>query len=147
MTSVPPLDIKNGGFSITSCPILRIKSAASIARCTKSPADSAAQPIKSGCLSSTTPLPNWVVTKGIPVLSMNSVNIFDVIFRLPPAPIIMIGDLAAWIFCSARSIAFSSAIGRRTTEAGIGRSSVCSSAMSSGSSICTAPGFSSSAIR
>ncbi|NCX86853.1 MAG: hypothetical protein EBX05_08715 [Rhodobacteraceae bacterium] len=30
MTSVPPLDMKNGGFSITSCPMFRIKSAASM---------------------------------------------------------------------------------------------------------------------
>ena len=36
--------MKNGGFSITSWPTLMIRSAASIARWTKSPADSAAQP-------------------------------------------------------------------------------------------------------
>ncbi|MNG31601.1 hypothetical protein D3C84_1174330 [compost metagenome] len=48
ITSVPPRTMKNGGFSITSWPMLTIRSAASTARCTKSPDDSAALPRKRG---------------------------------------------------------------------------------------------------
>ena len=147
MTSVPPLDMKKGGFSITSCPTLIIRSADSSALCTKSPAESAAFPKKRGWLSSTTPLPIWVVTKGIPVFSINWYSTRAVILRLAPAPITNTGLLAASSFCTAARIAFCSANGLRLKLGGIGELSVSSAATSSGNSKCTAPGFSSSARR
>src|SRR3546814_6223909 len=67
MTVGPPRFMKKGGFSITSWPRLTMQSDASTARWTKSPADSAAQPRNLGCRSSITPLPSWVVRKGMPV--------------------------------------------------------------------------------
>jgi len=147
MTSVPPRTMKNGGFSITSWPMLMIRSAASMARWTKSPDDSAALPRKRGWRSSTTPLPIWVVMNGIPVLSINCLRTLAVILRLAPAPITRIGLRALCSFSTAASMATCSASGRRCRLRGIGRASVCSAAMSSGSSRCTAPGFSSSARR
>ncbi len=67
-----PRCMKNGGFSTTSWPTLTMTSAASIARCTKSPSDRAALPSHKGWSSSTTPLPIWVVKNGMPSLSINA---------------------------------------------------------------------------
>ncbi len=105
--------MKNGGFSITSWPTLTMQSAFSTARWTKSPSESVALPIHSGCSSSITPLPIWVVKNGIPVLSTNSRNIRAEVLRLAPAPTIRIGRLAARIASTARATALSSATGRR----------------------------------
>ena len=139
--------MKKGGFSITSWPTLMMQSASSIARWQKSPAESAAQPRNSGCRSSSTPLPIWVVTKGMPVLSTNSPSILLVILRFAPAPMTSTGAFALLIASAASLTALGSADGRRATERGIGWLSVISSAISSGNSRCTAPGFSSSARR
>jgi hypothetical protein len=70
-----------------------IRSAAPMARCTKSPAESAAQPMNLSLVSSTTPLPSWVETNGMPVFSMNWLSIRLVMVRLAPAPITRIGEL------------------------------------------------------
>ena len=83
----------------------------------------------------------------MPVFSTNWRSIRPVILRLAPAPITSTGALASSIVFTAIRTAFSSADGRRATLAAIGAASVGSSAISSGSSRCTAPGFSSSASR
>nr|WP_229583574.1 hypothetical protein [Paracoccus sp. S-4012] len=142
-----PRRMKKGGFSMTSWPMFTIRSAASIARCTKSPEESAAQPMKSGWRSTITPLPSWVVTKGMPNLSTSRVSIRLVSLRLPPAPMTINGERAYAIRSTAAATALSSGTGRRVWERVSGRSSVCLAAMSSGSSRCAAPGFSSSASR
>ena len=67
--------------------------------------------------------------------------------RLAPAPITRIGERACSMRLAAARIDFSSATGRRALLFGIGFSSVFSSAMSSGNSMWTAPGFSSCASR
>ena len=100
-----------------------------------------------GLVSSITPLPSWVETNGIPVFSMNWVSIRLVMVRFAPAPITRIGDLACSMRLAAARIDFSSATGRRALDLGSGTDSVCSSAMSSGNSMWTAPGFSSWARR
>jgi hypothetical protein len=139
--------MKNGGFSITSWPTLMMQSALSMARCTKSPADSAALPSQSGCVSSTTPLPIWVVKNGMPSLSTNSRSILLVVLRIEAAPTISSGRLALAMASTACAMALSSATGRRECALGMMIASLCSSAMSSGSSRCVAPGRSSSARR
>ena len=83
----------------------------------------------------------------MPVSLINSVSILLVNFRFPPAPTTTIGLFAVAILSTAAFIDLFSAIARLTDDAGIGISSECSSAISSGSSKCTAPGFSCSAIR
>ena len=83
----------------------------------------------------------------MPVFSINWVSIRLVMARLAPAPITRMGDLACSIRLAAARIDFSSATGRRALLFTIGFSSVCSSAMSSGNSMWTAPGFSSWARR
>ena len=147
MTWAPPGFMKKGGFSMTSWPTLTMQSDASTARWTKSPADKAAQPRNFGWRSSITPLPNWVVRNGMPVFSINCSSILPVIVRLAPAPITSTGDLAFSSASTAARTALGSALGRRDTLRLMGRASVFSSAISSGSSIWTAPGFSSSAKR
>lgn len=83
----------------------------------------------------------------MPVLWISCLRTLAVILRLAPAPITRIGLRAARSFSTAAQIALYSASGRRLRLGGMGRLSVCSAAMSSGSSRCTAPGFSSSARR
>jgi hypothetical protein len=83
----------------------------------------------------------------MPVFSMNCSSIRLVLVRFAPAPMTRIGALAASNASTAARTALGSALGRREMLRGIGTLSVCSSAMSSGSSICVAPGFSSSAKR
>ena len=139
--------MKNGGFSTTSWPTLIIRSARSIALCTKSPSDRAVFPAKRGSLSFSTPLPIWVVTNGMQVLSTNSLSIFAVSFLFAPAPINNKGDWASSIIVTAAAIALYSAIGRRAMLGVSIWALVCSAAMSSGSSMCTAPGRSSWARR
>ena len=132
--------IKKGGFSTTSWPTLIIRSARSIARCTKSPSDSAVLPANRGSLSLSTPLPICVVTNGIQVLSTNSRSILAVSFRLAPAPINSSGEVAFSIMDTAEDTALYSAIGRLATLGSKRCAVVCSAATSSGSSMWTAPG-------
>ena len=139
--------MKNGGFSITSWPMLMMQSALSMARCTKSWSDSAAVPSHSGWVSSITPLPIWVLKNGMPSLSMNAASMREVVLRFAPAPTMSNGCLASRMAAAARSIALCSASGRRECEAGISLASVSSPAMSCGSSRWVAPGRSSSARR
>ncbi len=77
----------------------------------------------------------------MPVFSTNWVSIRLVKARLAPAPMTISGDLAVSIRLTAARTALASAAGRRFRLAGIGVASVCSWAMSSGNSMCTAPGF------
>jgi hypothetical protein len=147
MTVLFPGRITNGGFSMTSWPTLMMQSAASIARWTKSPSESAAQPSQSGWASSTTPLPIWVLRNGMPVRSTNARSISDVSLRFAPAPIISSGRRDAVIASTAWATARSSATGLRGWPGGRAGASACSLAMSSGSSRCVAPGRSSSALR
>ena len=142
-----PSRMKNGGFSTTSWPTTRIRSAAAIARCTKSPSDSAAQPSHSGWCSSTTPLPICVVKNGTPSVSTKRLSMRALDLRLAPAPIISSGRCALASARRARAMAFSSHTGRRDWLAGSRIASLSSRAMSSGSSRCTAPGRSSAARR
>ena len=71
----------------------------------------------------------------------------EVILRFAPAPMMRMGVRAASSACTAARTAFSSGTGRRLTLRGMGPPLASSSAMSSGNSRCTAPGFSSSARR
>ena len=113
-------------LSITSWPTLTITSALEIARWTKSPADSAAQPRNFGCISSMTPFPSWVVRNGIPVFSTNWSSTRPVILRLAPAPITSNGRSDSSSLRTAARTAFASADGRRAKLAGMGRLSVSS---------------------
>ncbi len=135
--------MKKGGFSTTSWPTLMMRSARSMARCTKSLSDNAVLPANLGSLSFRTPLPIWVVTKGILVLSTNSRNIFAVSLRFAPAPISSKGEVACSIMSIALAMALYSAIGRRVRLGDSKGWVVVSTAISSGNSICTAPGRSS----
>ncbi|MNI36736.1 hypothetical protein D3C73_907990 [compost metagenome] len=80
-------------------------------------------------------------------MSISCLSTLAVILRLAPAPITRIGLRAVSSLSTAACTALFSASGRRCRLGGIGVLSVCSAAMSSGSSRCTAPGFSSSARR
>ena len=146
-TIVRPGRMKNGGFSTTSWPMLTTQSASSIARCTKSPPDRAAVPRKRGCVSSTTPLPIWVLKNGMPVRSMSALSAREVLLRFAPAPSMSRGRRATEIASIARATAPSSATDRRAKLGAIGARSVVSRATSSGSSRWTAPGRSSCARR
>ena len=132
---------------MSSCPTLMIRSELSMALCRKSLAEREALPRKSGSLSSRTPLPIWVLMKGIPVLSTNARSIRAGSLRLAPAPIRSSGFFASSIMSTACFTALFSATGLRARLAGMGLKLVFSEAMSSGSSRWEAPGRSSCEIR
>lgn len=92
-------------------------------------------------------MPIWVVTNGIPNELTSRRNMREVCFRFAAAPTTSNGRRACSSRETAAAIDFASAAGRRTRLALSSGSSTSSRAMSSGSSRCTAPGFSSWATR
>ena len=83
----------------------------------------------------------------IPVFSQSSRNCLLARFRIVPLPAMMTGFFALLIISKALSTMTSSGTERRNRFGFIGLAVVSSFAMSSGSSMCAAPGFSVRAIR
>ena len=91
---------------------------------------------------STQPLAMKVLTTPMPVFSQNSFNCLLARRRMQPLPARMTGFLALRSSSNAWLTILSSVTGRRRRRGVMGFASVSSLAMSSGSSMCTAPGFS-----
>ena len=88
------------------------------------------------------PLAMKVLTTPMPVFLTNSRSCLLARRRIVPLPARMIGRLAVRIISQARSTILSSGTGRRNLRTSIGSVVASRSAMSSGSSMWQAPGFS-----